>query len=624
MAGKETVIRIKLQLEDGRAEEFNQKSVIIGSGPAANLRVENDSVSSIHAILRAGEEDNTALISDLGSDQGTRVNDREIQREAVVKCGDRLQLGGCELKVMAIGAAEAKAAEEPVPKEATPVERPPRKPPRAAPPPLKEVVEPPLSSHTEIVRRREIPRTDEILAAPSGQNFFQRGEDCGDRADKSHGAIEVKVSWGPIVLHSGVFSPQQPITVGDSDSASIRMVTGREGEEKFTLVEPGGHEGCVVHVASGMKFEVRKSSGQVEDGDKPSSGAVRTYNLLPGERCRVNMGQLAFVIQFVAPAQGVLSGKGRRSDLRLTRWVAMLLVLAVSLWVLILMTPRQKAEASEYLKNPARFAKLIMPTSSQDKKKTFEEIKKKKEEKPVVEDTGKWKKVTTKSRQKESADVPREVKQAQDRKVATNAGILGLLKGRGGGTGDDASSVFGGSAMANLDQSLAGLQSSGMGDSSGFGGLGIRGGGIGGGGGGLGLGGLGTGGYGRGSGEGYGSIKIGQRGKQNVKVVKGRTKVVGGLSQEVVGRYIQRYWNQFKYCYERELTKDPNLYGKITMTFTISGNGRVGDASVIQTTMNNANVEECVLRVVRRIRFPEPKGGGEVIVTYPFMFTTAG
>jgi len=40
--------------------------------------------------------------------------------------------------------------------------------------------------------------------------------------------------------------------------------------------------------------------------------------------------------------------------------------------------------------------------------------------------------------------------------------------------------------------------------------------------------------------------------------------------------------------------------------------------------MHNANVEECVLRVVRRIRFPAPKGGGEVIVTYPFMFTTAG
>ena len=178
--------------------------------------------------------------------------------------------------------------------------------------------------------------------------------------------------------------------------------------------------------------------------------------------------------------------------------------------------------------------------------------------------------------------------------------------------------------MAKGEQSLAGLRTTGMGDSGGFGGLGTRGGGPGGGGGGLGLGGLGTAGYGRGGGAGYGSVKIGHRGKHAVRVVKGRTRVVGGLSQEVVGRYIKRYWAQFKYCYERELSKDPNLYGKVTITFTIAGNGRVSEAQVIQTTMHNANVEECVLRVVRRIRFPQPKGGGQVIVTYPFMFTTAG
>jgi TonB family protein len=135
---------------------------------------------------------------------------------------------------------------------------------------------------------------------------------------------------------------------------------------------------------------------------------------------------------------------------------------------------------------------------------------------------------------------------------------------------------------------------------------------------------MGTAGYGRGSGVGTGSVKIGHRGKAQVQIRKGRTRIIGGLSQEVVGRYIKRYWAQFKFCYERELSKNPNLYGKITTTFTIAGNGRVTEAQAIQTTMHNANVEQCLLRVIRRIRFPAPKGGGEVIVTYPFMFTTAG
>jgi hypothetical protein len=42
----------------------------------------------------------------------------------------------------------------------------------------------------------------------------------------------------------------------------------------------------------------------------------------------------------------------------------------------------------------------------------------------------------------------------------------------------------------------------------------------------------------------------------------------------------------------------------------------------LHTSLSNANVEECVLRGIRRIRFPRPHGGGEVIVTYPFLFTT--
>jgi TonB family protein len=372
-----------------------------------------------------------------------------------------------------------------------------------------------------------------------------------------------------------------------------------------------------------MELDVRRNGGQVSVDDLPSAGAVRTYALKLDDKARVMMGQLAFVIQYVAPSRGVFASAWAAADFNATKWLLVFLVVAVGLWTAIYMTPKMEIEVSDYLKNPARFAQLIMPTSAQEKKKTFEEIKKKEEEKIKVEDAGKWKKVQSKTKAKD-AEIPREVKEKQDRKIATSAGILGLLKGRGGGTGDDSSSVFGGSAMANLDQSLAGLRSTGMGDSGGFGGLGTRGGGPGGGGGGLGLGGLGTAGYGRGGGAGYGSVKIGHRGKHAVRVVKGRTRVVGGLSQEVVGRYIKRYWAQFKYCYERELSKDPNLYGKITITFTIAGNGRVSEAQVIQTTMHNANVEECVLRVVRRIRFPQPKGGGQVIVTYPFMFTTAG
>ena len=625
------VLDVNVEGEGAGRHEFSQKSVIIGSGPAANLRVEDDSVSSIHAILKAGEG-NTALVSDLGSEEGTLVNGEEIRREASVQRGDSITVGSVEVFVVAVGddevetkterppkkeapkgTADAEAIKE-VAKPPTPVQRPPKKKEkRAVPPP----------TPTEIVRRREIPKASSLGAVPSGQLFFERATHPMEKPSEGAKLLEVKVMWGPIVLDVRQFAQNESVTVGDKADASINITTDRFGGDVFTLASPGGTAGHVVHVASGMELDVRRNGSQVPVDDLPSAGAVRTYALKLDDKARVMMGQLAFVIQYVAPSHGVYAGTWAAADFNATKWLLMFLVLAVGLWTAIYMTPKMEIEVSDYLKNPARFAQLIMPTSAQEKKKTFDEIKKKEEEKIKVEDTGKWKKVQSKTKAKD-ADIPREVKEKQDRKIATSAGILGLLKGRGGGTGDDSSSVFGGSAMANLDQSLAGLRSTGMGDSGGFGGLGTRGGGPGGGGGGLGLGGLGTAGYGRGGGAGYGSVKIGHRGKHAVRVVKGRTRVVGGLSQEVVGRYIKRYWAQFKYCYERELSKDPNLYGKITITFTIAGNGRVSEAQVIQTTMHNANVEECVLRVVRRIRFPQPKGGGQVIVTYPFMFTTAG
>jgi len=616
------VLDVNVEGEGAGRHEFSQKSVIIGSGPAANLRVEDDSVSSIHAILKAGEG-NAALVSDLGSEEGTLVNGEEIRREASVQRGDSIAVGSVEVFVVAVGDDEVETKTERPPireakpeevKPPTPVQRPPKKKEkRAVPPP----------TPTEIVRRREIPKSSSLGAVPSGQLFFERERHPMEQPSGGAKLLEVKVMWGPIVLDVRQFTQDESVTVGDRADASINTTTDRFGGEVFTLASPGGTAGHVVHVASGMELDVRRNGSQVPVDDLPSAGAVRTYALKLDDKARVMMGQLAFVIQYVAPSRGVVASTWSAADFNATKWLLVFLVLALGLWTAIYMTPKMEIEVSDYLKNPARFAQLIMPTSAQEKKKTFEEIKKKEEEKIKVEDTGKWKKVQSKTKAKD-ADIPREVKEKQDRKIATSAGILGLLKGRGGGTGDDSSSVFGGSAMANIDQSLAGLRSTGMGDSGGFGGLGTRGGGPGGGGGGLGLGGLGTAGYGRGGGAGYGSVKIGHRGKHAVRVVKGRTRVVGGLSQEVVGRYIKRYWAQFKYCYERELSKDPNLYGKITITFTIAGNGRVSEAQVIQTTMHNANVEECVLRVVRRIRFPQPKGGGQVIVTYPFMFTTAG
>ncbi|MCA9550639.1 MAG: AgmX/PglI C-terminal domain-containing protein, partial [Myxococcales bacterium] len=62
------------------------------------------------------------------------------------------------------------------------------------------------------------------------------------------------------------------------------------------------------------------------------------------------------------------------------------------------------------------------------------------------------------------------------------------------------------------------------------------------------------------------------------------------------------------------------LSGKISVYFTIAPTGSVANASVRETTMNDANVESCVEKVMRSLQFPKPRGGGIVVVTYPFVF----
>ena len=144
----------------------------------------------------------------------------------------------------------------------------------------------------------------------------------------------------------------------------------------------------------------------------------------------------------------------------------------------------------------------------------------------------------------------------------------------------------------------------------------------------IGLGNLGTigkgGGGGNGSGYGRGAGGLGGRRAKAPDVIPGQANVRGSLDKEIIRRIIRRHINEVKYCYEQELTKKPDLGGRIMVQFTIAASGQV-IASVLQnSTMGNARVENCTVQAVRRWEFPKPLGGGIVIVSYPFVLTPAG
>jgi len=95
----------------------------------------------------------------------------------------------------------------------------------------------------------------------------------------------------------------------------------------------------------------------------------------------------------------------------------------------------------------------------------------------------------------------------------------------------------------------------------------------------------------------------------------------GSLSKEQIERVLRRAKNQIKHCYDKEVAKDPNLKGKVVVQWVIQGTGLVKGAKAAQNTMGNAKVASCVTRVIGRLRFPKPKGGGTVLVTYPYVFS---
>jgi hypothetical protein len=108
------------------------------------------------------------------------------------------------------------------------------------------------------------------------------------------------------------------------------------------------------------------------------------------------------------------------------------------------------------------------------------------------------------------------------------------------------------------------------------------------------------------------------------RVKPGNVITQGSLSREEINRVVKRHLNQIKYCYEKELAQNPNLEGKIVGTWTVAGTGLVSTASASQNTMGSPQVADCVVRIIQRMRFPQPRGGGQVFVTYPFVFSPSG
>lgn len=95
-------------------------------------------------------------------------------------------------------------------------------------------------------------------------------------------------------------------------------------------------------------------------------------------------------------------------------------------------------------------------------------------------------------------------------------------------------------------------------------------------------------------------------------------EVEGGLDRDVVEAVIARYVGQIRACYERGLQQDPDLRGRVAVSFVINGQGKVKREVINHSSLRSKIVENCLLGKMRNWKFPSPVGGVNVKVEKTF------
>ena len=153
----------------------------------------------------------------------------------------------------------------------------------------------------------------------------------------------------------------------------------------------------------------------------------------------------------------------------------------------------------------------------------------------------------------------------------------------------------------------------------GVGGMGLRG--TGSGGGGTGFGRIhGVGVIDTGSGRGTRSkLRKRKSTRKKFRVNKGKPTVSNYCKSSDILRVVSNRQRSIQYCYEKELARNPELKGKVIISWRVGLTGKVLKTWVSSSSLKNGNVESCMTRSVKFWRFDKPSGG-ICEIKFPFVF----
>ncbi len=83
----------------------------------------------------------------------------------------------------------------------------------------------------------------------------------------------------------------------------------------------------------------------------------------------------------------------------------------------------------------------------------------------------------------------------------------------------------------------------------------------------------------------------------------------GGIDERGVQMALKRRERGIQQCYERSLKANPKLKGKVVIEWGINEQGRVLQIRVVENSLGDPKVGECITDIISRIRFPEATKG---------------
>jgi len=458
----------------------------------------------------------------------------------------------------------------------------------------------------------------------------------------AHGGkiLRIGVIHGGRIIEERLLRKSESITVGDSPKSTFILPFSEASSPKLFPLFPYKGDGYQLAFTDSMSGKVSVGAEVLDLQDFVKSGKAKkhgsTYVMPLGTdmKGKVQIGEATFLFQFISappiPPKPKLPASIRNGWVKGIDW-PFVIIFSISFFVHAAIfgyastQPVPKKLTLEKL--PERFAQFIVEEMPKEEKAPEvkegegdtvakkEENKKSEQEEQVAEEenAGEQRQLTPEEEAEQAAK-----RRAEIAKKVAGMGLNAMLTSKGPG-GENVMAAVGdalaeGGRFGDIDDTMSGITGVGVMAKSAEKSR------IGGGGGGpqskdidkVGV----SGGGGKAKMEGRQEEKI----RGQVKTGAGMD-IDGSLDSSAVKNVVNRNIKAIYFCYESELRLNPKLEGKVTVEFTIARTGTVTDARVISSTLHSAKVEGCMIKTIKRWRFPRPDD--EAIIAYPFVFQAA-